>query len=690
MIDPDYNSINNISPSASHHCANVLSPHSVGPLAEDVWPTLFWGPERLDEARRKLEQMAWAGEVYATLCREARGVAGEEPLLPVEPIGWRHSFYSPATAEHLMFELHSPHQFVDPHDQTIYVGDDYRKAWVLLAHERTYRLMRTLALLYRLSAESAFAAWVVAGLEKAMVMFAQTQLRTSNNTEALYFQPLYDAQILALLANTCALLQGTSIYSEALHQRVAESIFIPSMPYQIRFVEKRPAPHNMTCYVDAALLFAGRLLGRADWVERALHHPVSGFFAMLAHGLAQDAAGQVDGFWHEGTQFYHFYSVCPLLSIYAQLDAADLPAADEQAGLAGSAAAHRLQRMLLAPAEMADNRLRLPVFGDLGAPRVMKLSSYAHVYEMGAGLLGGGELQAALAGIYAGGAPRAGLSALLFGPDAINETPAPPRSVHLPATGVVFLREAGFQAYLKAGLSPSGHAHHDRLSFGLTAYGQPIFTDPGTAGYAEHDFVTFCRSALAHNIVLVDDAEKQQITASCLQAALPQQMAAATITQHDGAVRLQRKLALAPPFVLLEDTYSSDITRVFTWVIHPYGAAVITRPGHAAQVTLPSLPDSDVFRFLTNRRRNTSATPICIDWQVTEEIWLRTWIWADAAFEYTLAASPGNPRPDKRTSLLVRLKSDNVTIRAAFEVYTAEPRLTVFPWERFPLPPAGS
>lgn len=677
-------------PLAPYHHPYVLSPYTVGPLAEDVWPPIFWGPERLEEVRRKLEHVAWARDIFDTLCREAREVVTtEEPQLPIDRIGWRHSFFSPVSSEHLTFDRRSPHQYVDPHDQTFYTGEEYRYAWVLLAHERTYRLMRTLALLYRLTGESAFAAWVVNGLDKAITMFAQNHLREGNNTEALYFQPLYDAQILSLLANTCALLQGTPAYPDTLHQRVVEGIFNQAMPYQIHYIEKRPIPHNMTCYVDASLLFVGKLLGRKDWVEHALYHPVSGFYNMLANGLAQDTDGNIDGFWHEDTQFYHFYSVCPLLSIYGQLaeggnrnDGGILPA-----GLTESEVAFRLKRMLLAPAEMADSRLRLPVFGDLGAPKVMKLSSYAHVYEMGAGLLGGEELQEVMAGIYCDGKPRAGLSALVLGPDSIKQEIAKPRSVILPAANVVFLRENEFQAYLKSGPIPRGHGHHDRLSFGLTAFGQPILNDIGTAGYAERPYVFYCRSTVSQNTVLVDDAEKQPIAASFLKAMLPQQTAVAGITLEDDTARLQRQLKLAPPLLLLEDAYSSENSRVFTWTIHPYGAAVLTCPGQPADISLPPLPEESVFQFLKNRRYGTSTTPICVDWQITENLWLRVWVWANQPFAYILAASPGNPRHDRHTSLLVRTAADQVAIRAAFEVYKATPTLVTYPGDCFPMPP---
>jgi len=223
---------------------NVLSPHSRGTVLEDVWPPIFWGGERLEEIKRKINELNWAAECYRLLLREARPVLEDEPSLPIERIGWRHSFYSPVSGEHLIFDPWRGRDFVDPSNQQTWNDEEYRRAWALLVHERTYRLMRSMALLYRLEGDRRFGDWAVAGLQKAIEMFAHSELREGNNSEALYFQPLYDAQVLALIANTCSLLQGTPIYTDALHESVVKGVFEEAMPYQIRFLEKRGA-HNM-------------------------------------------------------------------------------------------------------------------------------------------------------------------------------------------------------------------------------------------------------------------------------------------------------------------------------------------------------------------------------------------------------------------------------------------------------------
>lgn len=657
----------------AHAQPNVLSPHSRGTVLEDVWPPVFWGGERLEEIKRKIGELDWAAECYRLLLQEARPILDDEPLLPIEPIGWRHSFYSPTSGEHLIFDPRRDSDFVDPSNQQTWNGEAYRKAWALLVHERTYRLMRSMALLYRLQGDQRFGEWAVTGLQKAIDMFSHRELREGNNSEALYFQPLYDAQVIALIANTCTLLQGTPLYTDALHESVVKGVFEEAMPYQISFLEKRGA-HNMTCYVDAALLFAGQLARRYDWVDTALYHPTGGFLAMMNNGLARSEKGEIDGFWREGTQFYHFYSVCPLLSVWAYWKASEeLPAPEGAADLE-----YRLARMLMAPAEMCDEHLRLPVFGDLGAPRRTKLTLYRHVYEMGTGILDDRQLRSVLAAINAVRPTRANLSALAFGPDAVEVKPKAPAGVMLSATGVAFVREGSFHAYLKAGPSLGGHDHCDKLSFGLSAHGQPIIADLGTAGYSIQEYRAYCRSAFGHSTVLINDRPQQKITEAKLDADLEQRRVEATISEGDGVV-LSRRILLQAPLLHVEDVYTAETPHLFTCIVHPYGPATVLFPGQPVDITTQELPETGVFSFLAHARKSVSKTPICLEWQSGEGLWLRGWFGTDAPFEYVLGQTPGHPRYDFRNTLLIRIQGVNVRLRMVFEVHTGTATLLTPP-----------
>jgi len=92
----------------------TLSPHDRGWIIENAWPTIFFGEEAVPEIRRKCRKLAWASRTLGLMKREAELAMATPPMLPVEPAGWRHDFYSRATAEHLLWEPDHPDEFLDP------------------------------------------------------------------------------------------------------------------------------------------------------------------------------------------------------------------------------------------------------------------------------------------------------------------------------------------------------------------------------------------------------------------------------------------------------------------------------------------------------------------------------------------------------------------------------------------------
>ena len=106
-------------PTPPPHCFQwpyTLSPHDTGMILEDVWPTIFFGPERLPEMRRKAAHVPWAKELLGTLEAEAERVIQQPPQVPIEPAGWRHDFYSHTSGEHLLYDPDSSDAFLDPWD----------------------------------------------------------------------------------------------------------------------------------------------------------------------------------------------------------------------------------------------------------------------------------------------------------------------------------------------------------------------------------------------------------------------------------------------------------------------------------------------------------------------------------------------------------------------------------------------
>ena len=101
-------------PQPPPHRPYALSTATTGPLLEDVWPTIFFGEEAVAEISRKAQTLSWAREAVAQMRQEAETVILRPPQLPVAKAGWRHDFYSRATAEHLHYDAASPDRFLDP------------------------------------------------------------------------------------------------------------------------------------------------------------------------------------------------------------------------------------------------------------------------------------------------------------------------------------------------------------------------------------------------------------------------------------------------------------------------------------------------------------------------------------------------------------------------------------------------
>lgn len=683
---------------------------------EDVWPTLFFGSDRLDEIRRKVEEVPWAREAFHRWQAEAAQVLAEPPQLPIEPIGWRHDFYSPTTAEHLLFDPAQPDAYVDPWDQTVYSGasasqftaiDARRRAWALLVHERTYRLMRSVGVLYGLTGDEHYAEWVALGMRRAVEMFRRHDFRQENTrSRALYFQMLYEAQVLLLLANAYELTRLSPAYSEADHAQIRAEVFEAGMPYQIEFLDS-PAPPNMMCYSSAALATVADVFERPDWRQLAFEHPRSGLFAILANELKVDEHGQVDGFWAEGTQFYHFYSICPLVTLFERAQrehsAGRLDTAAAGAVLTWEEASARFESLFRAPAMMADDRLRLPAFGDLGAPKVLSLRLYRHLYEFAAGQLSADVYRPLLSRIYSTGVPRSSLAAVAYGTDSLSEVSAPgeetrgaldptldllrERSTIFPASGIAVLRFANagdarnaggqWQVFFRAGAHGQGHDHMDKLSFGLHAGGEVVTADLGTAGYGLKEFTSFCRSTFAHNTLMVDEQSQGKVTRAHLRSGTD--WAAGLIEDAYPDVRLERTLALRPPYLLIEDRCDSETEHRYSWMLHLYGSlAVHTRKGAAERrLNLPPLPDAGPLSWFANQRVGQADDALWADWRVRDGLWVRLWVTSDGPFEWTVGQTPGNPIPDRRSTLLLRAPGTNRRFRAALEVHHGAPTLPV-------------
>lgn len=648
----------------------TLSPHDTGLILEDCWPSIYFGVERLAEIRRKIDKLPWARAAFEQMKREAEAVLRTEPAQPVEQVGWRHDFYSRRSGEHLLYDPANPNRFLDPWTGAFEELPEQHRAWVLLTHERTHRLMRGLAFLYGLTGDERYAGWVAEGLRRAVEMFRHTELRNKEATDALYFQPLYDAPALIMLCDAYALTRSSRVYSAADHEAIRRGIFGEGIPYQIRFLDKSGI-HNMSCFVAAALATAGYHFGCRDWVDRALRDERNSLAPLIKRGVPGEAGAEPDGFWFEGTMFYHYYSLCPLITLY-ELDKR----------LGGEAARdpdvqRRFEGLFAAPMALADSRLRLPTLGDLGAPKVMSLALYRHVYEYAAGQVAPKRFAPLLAAIYSLGLPRNSLTALAFGPDELPEPQFPAGHALLERRGIGVLRAPDdWYLLFKAGPHGAGHDHADKLHFSLNAFGQVLAPDPGTAGYALSDIHPYYRGTFSHNTLFVDGKNQSIVQKASLvwQPEANPPYAQGTVGDAYEGVILSRRLWFDPPYVVVADECVSEAEHCYGFLFHAYGSLTGSVTQRVADLGLPAL--EPLAPYLSGARRACSGGLLDATWRVAQGLYLRLLATSDGPFEALLGRTPGNPKPDELGVAVLRALGQERRFWSVFEAYRAAPTVS--------------
>ncbi len=647
----------------ARHEPYLLSPATTGLLLEDFWPGLFFTGAVVGEIRRKVGQLAWARELLDQLRAQADAMLAAPPTLVMEPAGWRHDFYSRQTGEHLVFEPAGGQDFLDPSTHQRERDDAQRRAWVLLSHERAYRLLRSVGLLYQLTGEERYAAWVAQGLRQAAAYFAlPLPRRPDPGGPAHYFSNLYDAAILAQIGAIYEMTRGSAAFTPADHDAIRRDIFEDRLPTMVEFLRRQPT-HNMSCFVSLALATAGRLYQREDWIAPAFGQQ-TGLRSQLLAGVPADAAGRCDGFWYEGTLFYHFYSLYPLLGLWEIQR--HRPAADHDL------LQQRLCAMAAAPLQLLDDQWRLTVVGDLGNPRHMNLTRYAHLYEYAAGQLDAARFAPVVAALTAqrraaGLAARPGWAALAFGPDELPAPADPPRrATLLPVAQLGVLRSSApsrLQVAFRCGKPISGHDHPDRLQFTLHALGELIAPDLGEPGYSlrqRGSELSYYRTSAAHNMLCVDE-QNEMGRADLTWGGDADEPWAQGVLVGEG-YELRRRLLLRGDLLLVLDDCRATLpstARRFGWMFHAYGKLTVDTPAgdeHAANTLgLPALPDCIGYAQWRQRQRGRVQEALHAHWRVSSRVGLQLVAATDSPCEFTAAVAPGQPYPDAMGQLMLRM-----------------------------------
>jgi oligo-alginate lyase len=320
---------------------------------------------------------------------------------------------------------------------------------------------------------------------------------------------------------------------------------------------------NWQTWHNAALLYAGAVMGDSEMLKQSLLDDKNGFTAQMKISVLPE------GMWYENSWGYHYYTLTAMTHIA------------EGARRLGfdvySFAPLRKMYLLAFDYMMPDGSL--PRFGDAvqDSPRQgVNEKAYA-VYK-----------DDRLLSVLSSGPTWDGI---VLGRDMSKKTGnRQSASKLIPGAGHAVLATNG-PAKLTAAISfgPYGgfHGHFDKLSFVLFGYGEELGVDPGRSAsqaYRLPIHTQWYKASTGHNVVLVDGMSQQEADGKYL-AYKAAESYAAVVADAGPAFRNvshQRFLLLSPDYLLVIDELKSNdgIEHTFDWLYH--------NKGHYATCNLPS------------------------------------------------------------------------------------------------------
>ncbi len=690
----------------------VFNPFDSGLTIEDTWPALYYGADRVEEMRRKIDTFDWARNALELWRAEAEVVLNETPAFTRDPDGGRAgnagrcNMFSDA-GHYRIFDAASRAPMWDPIAKRFDTPDEgAHGAWTVLQHERLRRLIVSMGFLHALTGDERFSRWAWNGLRDLIQMY--TEVGAEYDVEAepyrYVYGGLYEAQAQLLTVQALELLTGAPGGTADDVARLREVVITPGCEAISRWMNVMMV-HNMSVWAMGALAQAGRALERKDWLEKALTSERCGLPMLLQTGMRRnEATGKPDGFWFEHSPFYGcFYVITAIIPLVrVGLDT----------GAMTDDLRERFAAFFEAPPHFTDSELRLLSISDRVAPGTMRLTQMCHLYEYAVGQVDAKHAPL-LAMLYERcGAPRVGLAAMAYGPDDLPEQ-KPPRtlveSCALPEAGLATFRADTLQGKATLWFSnlsryqgaAQGHHHMDKLSLSLHAFGDVITSDLGWPGCESEDSGrgAYLSGTFSHNTLMLDEFDQGTVEVQTFEA----DMAAAvpwaragfrgnssdkmwdTFQNHHGGrlkkglyddATITRTVWFDFPRIIVLDELSAESEKRFGFAFHARGSLVAQGvAAEGAALNMPVLPDDGFWQNFTGR---ASADPVSLfvaDWCVRADIYLRLVTASDGSFDAHWGATPDNPAELSRGTVYLRAPGLRRRFATVLELHPGSPQV---------------
>jgi hypothetical protein len=546
--------------------------------------------------------------------------------------GWWHDFVNPKDGSFLTWTPDEPGEetLSSPSGGNVNRTPKLHGAWVFGFRTRHAEKMIEAARLYRLTGEARYAEWVASQLDFYAANLEKWPIQTEKSKARLMHQSLDDATMLVRFV-TAARVLGE--YAPAERREIWTSrLFIPMANLLDETMQRI---HNIACWQRSAMAMAAMYAGDPLMWKRAIDAEF-GIRKQIEHGVTSEYL------WFEQSLGYNNYVVSALLPLFTM------------ASLEGKSGGlehemHVIENVMLAPIGMRfpDGQLPNPADATGGMRRVPNpafLASAYRVFPTPIGLREAAKLRT--------------WDTLVDPPEAGTSVSGLPDvgSRNMETSRMAIVRTGQWQVFFHHGQLHRSHAQAEALNFEAFYGDTDITHDPGTVGYGSPLHTGFYRTALAHNVPVVNGEGQEGWHPGEIIAFAPDRVKARQAKYRRDAAAA-RELRIDGNRLLdvvdIELAPGSSAARLGL-IIHLQGK--VTVAGEAVEAPLP---------YWSNARRAQFSDRITIPVRFARKT-MKLTIGIPGPFTITYGTTPDAP-PDTRDSLYIEVPGTKARFETVYE-----------------------
>lgn len=550
-------------------------------------PRLLATAAELAKARERARSTEWGKGYVAGLLKRCDEALAKPIALPDRGGQWPHWYACPKHGARLKTE--GPTKHVCPVDGEVFTGYPYDDVLLLTTHNEYANLVRDLGLAWQLTGKADYGQKAKAILLAYAAKYPGYAYHDKDGKQGtgggkVGPQTLDEAVWLIPVAQGADLIWDT--ISESEQKALWMGLFSPAAQV-IR--QHKLGVHNIQCWKNSAVGLVGLLYGDKALLAEAIDDPERGLQRQLAEGITDD------GPWYEGAWSYHFYTMSALAPLAEAVHHMGLPL---YSGLLGE----RYKKLYLAPLKMAFPNGQLPAFNDSNAA-----SALGNVlYETALARFGDPALARPLVGNG-----RRTLPALLAGEALPTTKTEAVQSEDFAASGYAYLRAPGATLILKYGPHGGGHGHPDKLNVVFQTEGKTLLDDPGTSAYGVPAHLGWYKTSVAHNTLVIDEANQKATTGKLLALKMGEGWSAALAEVkgvYPGVTFARAALLLGSTTAVFVDLFTAakPTDQTLDLAIHPTFDPKAWLAGGGTALPISVKPGYSYLRDLTERPNVTT------------------------------------------------------------------------------------